>query len=108
MLSILGSYGPRAWPECHKPCGLLNVEGFYDDLLSFLDHAADERLLPDRLRSVATSYKSLLVERGKTCNNSDAVSLQSHVVSNVNAPNPSVSLCVAVLMTVPAASVVEY
>lgn len=34
--------------ECRKPCGLLNVEGFYDDLLSFLDHAAEERLLPSR------------------------------------------------------------
>jgi uncharacterized protein (TIGR00730 family) len=32
--------------EIHKPFGLLNVEGFYDDLLSFLDHAADEHLLP--------------------------------------------------------------
>lgn len=34
--------------ESRKPCGLLNIEGFYDDLLSFLDHAASERLLPLR------------------------------------------------------------
>jgi hypothetical protein len=26
----------------HKPCGLLNVCGYYDRLLSFLDHAAAE------------------------------------------------------------------
>ena len=32
--------------EIYKPCGLLNIDGFYDDLLSFLDHAADERFLP--------------------------------------------------------------
>jgi hypothetical protein len=34
--------------ESSKPCGLLNVEGFYDDFLSFLEHAADEHLLPSR------------------------------------------------------------
>jgi len=28
-----------------KPCGLLNVEGYFDPLLAFLDHAADERFL---------------------------------------------------------------
>jgi hypothetical protein len=25
----------------HKPTGLLNVNGFYDNLLSFLDHAVE-------------------------------------------------------------------
>ena len=34
--------------ESRKPCGLINVEGFYDDLLSFLDHAAEEHLFPSR------------------------------------------------------------
>ena len=29
----------------HKPCGLLNVEGFYDALLAFLDHAVAEQFL---------------------------------------------------------------
>ena len=42
--------------ETDKPCGLLNTDGFYDDLLSFLDHAANERFLPP-CRSI------LLVER---------------------------------------------
>lgn len=42
--------------ETRKPCGLLNIEGFYDDLLSFLDHAADERLLPFG-RSILTVEK---------------------------------------------------
>lgn len=27
-------------------CGLFNVEGFHDDLLSFLDHASYGHLLP--------------------------------------------------------------
>ncbi|WP_030518888.1 TIGR00730 family Rossman fold protein [Nocardia sp. NRRL WC-3656] len=29
----------------HKPIGLLNVHGFYDQLLAFLDHAVDEQFL---------------------------------------------------------------
>ncbi|MBF6098712.1 TIGR00730 family Rossman fold protein [Nocardia cyriacigeorgica] len=29
----------------HKPIGLLNVRGFYDHLLSFLDHAVDQQFL---------------------------------------------------------------
>jgi len=28
-----------------KPCGLLNVAGYFDPLLDFLDHAAAERFL---------------------------------------------------------------
>jgi uncharacterized protein (TIGR00730 family) len=28
-----------------KPCGLLNVEGYYDALLAFLDHAVTERFV---------------------------------------------------------------
>jgi uncharacterized protein (TIGR00730 family) len=34
-----------------KPCGLLNVEGFYDSLLAFLDHAVREDFLRARLRA---------------------------------------------------------
>ncbi|WP_410210780.1 TIGR00730 family Rossman fold protein [Aquirhabdus sp.] len=26
----------------HKPCGLLNIAGYYDQLIAFLDHAANE------------------------------------------------------------------
>jgi uncharacterized protein (TIGR00730 family) len=29
----------------HKPCGLWNVEGYFDWLLAFLDHAVHEELL---------------------------------------------------------------
>lgn len=29
----------------HKPCGILNVDGYYDGLLSFLDHAAEQGFL---------------------------------------------------------------
>jgi uncharacterized protein (TIGR00730 family) len=39
-----------------KPCGLLNVEGFYDGLLSFLDHAMAEDFIRAQLRA------SVLVE----------------------------------------------
>ena len=28
-----------------KPCGLLNVSGYFDGLLSFLDHAVDEQFV---------------------------------------------------------------
>jgi uncharacterized protein (TIGR00730 family) len=32
----------------HKPCGLINLHGYYDHLLGFLDHAVNEGfLLPD-------------------------------------------------------------
>lgn len=32
----------------HKPCALLNIEGYYDSLLAFLRHAADQGLLQRR------------------------------------------------------------
>lgn len=35
-----------------KPCGLLNVNGFFDPLLRFLDHAVDERFLRAGHRSL--------------------------------------------------------
>lgn len=34
-----------------KPVGLLNVGGFYDHLIAFLDHARDQRLLRDMHRN---------------------------------------------------------
>ncbi|HXG67464.1 MAG TPA: TIGR00730 family Rossman fold protein [Blastocatellia bacterium] len=34
-----------------KPCGLLNVEGYYDPLLAFLDHAVAERFVRPEHRS---------------------------------------------------------
>lgn len=35
-----------------KPCGILNVAGYYDKLLAFLDHARDEGLLAPSVRAV--------------------------------------------------------
>lgn len=35
-----------------KPCGILNVDGYYDKLLAFLDHARDEALLAPSVRDV--------------------------------------------------------
>jgi uncharacterized protein (TIGR00730 family) len=35
-----------------KPCALLNVDGFYDDLLSFLDHAFSEGFIKKKHRSI--------------------------------------------------------
>ncbi|AUN95985.1 LOG family protein [Pseudazoarcus pumilus] len=35
-----------------KPCGVLNVAGYYDGLLGFLDHARDEGLLAPSVRAV--------------------------------------------------------
>jgi uncharacterized protein (TIGR00730 family) len=46
-----------------KPCGLLNVSGYYDGLLAFLDGAVKAQLLKDVHRSmvlVATEARSLL------------------------------------------------
>jgi uncharacterized protein (TIGR00730 family) len=36
-----------------KPCGLLNVAGYYDHLLAFLDHMTEERFLARVHRSMA-------------------------------------------------------
>lgn len=40
-----------------KPCGLLNVGGYYDTLAGFLDHAVAERFIQKRFRAM------LMVER---------------------------------------------
>ena len=40
-----------------KPCGLLNVEGFYDPLLAFFDHAVAERF-------VRPAHRALVLEEG--------------------------------------------
>ena len=46
-----------------KPCGLLNVRGFFDGVLSFMEHAIDERFVRREHRSmviVSDSPDSLL------------------------------------------------
>ncbi len=66
-----------------KPCGLLNVSGFFDGLTAFLQHAVDERMLKaehraipgveceprvllDRLEKDAKSGRGRVFERKKT------------------------------------------
>jgi uncharacterized protein (TIGR00730 family) len=36
----------------HKPCGLLNVEGFYDKLLAFLDHTVADGFMHPEYRAM--------------------------------------------------------
>ena len=48
-----------------KPCGLLNVRGFFDGLLSFIDHSIDERFVRREHRSmvIVSSSPDSLLER---------------------------------------------
>jgi uncharacterized protein (TIGR00730 family) len=48
-----------------KPCGLLNVSGFYDGMLAFFDHAATERFVRDEHRELvlAESDPERLLDR---------------------------------------------
>ncbi|MCA9030266.1 MAG: TIGR00730 family Rossman fold protein [Planctomycetaceae bacterium] len=59
-----------------KPCGLLNVEGFYDSLIALFDHARDQKFLrpqhrdivvvdsaPDRLIDQMLAMKTTTVEK---------------------------------------------
>ena len=47
-----------------KPCGLLNVRGFFDSLLSFIDHSIDERFVRRENRSmvIVSSSPGTLLE----------------------------------------------
>jgi len=49
----------------HKPCGLLNVEGYFDSLVRFLDHAVDEQYLkqPHRSMLIVENDSTKLLER---------------------------------------------
>ena len=38
-----------------KPIGLLNVNGFYDNLLSFLDHVVEQNFLTSSARQIIIS-----------------------------------------------------
>jgi uncharacterized protein (TIGR00730 family) len=48
-----------------KPCGLLNVEGYFDSLALFLDHAVDEQFVkqPHRSMLIVESDSKKLLER---------------------------------------------
>jgi len=39
----------------HKPIGLLNVNGFYDNLLSFLDQAVEQEFITSSARQIMIS-----------------------------------------------------
>jgi uncharacterized protein (TIGR00730 family) len=48
-----------------KPVGLLNVAGFFDGLITFLDHARDERFLRDLHRDALCVDENLALLIGK-------------------------------------------
>lgn len=43
--------------EHSKPCGLLNVDGYYDPLLNFLDHVATQGFLSEKHRDMVLVEK---------------------------------------------------
>ncbi|MCS7012555.1 MAG: TIGR00730 family Rossman fold protein [Chloroherpetonaceae bacterium] len=48
-----------------KPCGILNIDGYYDSLLAFLDHAVSEGFVKPSQRTallVSSSVSELLAE----------------------------------------------
>ncbi len=53
----------------NKPCGLLNVAGYYDALTAFLDHAAAEQFVGVETRSMlfVESEPTALLDRIVTC-----------------------------------------
>ncbi len=61
-----------------KPCGFVNVVGFFDHLMAFLDHAADERFLKREHRSM------VIVER-------EPASLLARL-EHYTASNPAITL----------------
>ena len=42
-----------------KPCGLLNVDGYYDRLLEFLDYACAEGFIPDFNRRMLLAHEHI-------------------------------------------------
>jgi predicted Rossmann-fold nucleotide-binding protein len=41
-----------------KPCGLLNICGYYDQLVAFLEHAVSERLIRPEHRDMILVHES--------------------------------------------------
>ena len=62
FIALLGGLGTleeifhiSSWAQLHihhKPIGLLNVDGFYDKLLSFLDQAVEQKFLTSSARQI--------------------------------------------------------
>ena len=48
-----------------KPCGLLNVDGYYDGLLTFFEHATREEFLKPTHRQIVVAHAdpAALVDR---------------------------------------------
>jgi uncharacterized protein (TIGR00730 family) len=48
-----------------KPCGLLNISGYFDPLIAFLDHAVEQKFVRDVHRSmvIVESDPEMLLER---------------------------------------------
>ena len=79
FIALPGGYGTLeefceilTWTQIgiqRKPCGLLNVEGYYDGLLSMFDHAVGERFLKPEHRQMVLSDSSpeALVDRLLNC-----------------------------------------
>jgi uncharacterized protein (TIGR00730 family) len=75
FIALPGGYGTLeefceaiTWSQLgiqRKPCGLLNIEGYWDGLLAFLDHAVDEQFVrPENSELVLVARRpELLVER---------------------------------------------
>jgi uncharacterized protein (TIGR00730 family) len=65
FIALLGGLGTleeifhiSSWTQLHihhKPIGMLNVNGFYDKLLSFLDHAVEHEFLTSSARQIIIS-----------------------------------------------------
>lgn len=68
FIALPGGYGTfeefcevLTWTQLglhRKPCGVLNVEGYYDHLLKLFDHAAAERFLKPEHREMVLSAAS--------------------------------------------------
>ena len=62
FIALPGGYGTleelseiTTWTQLglhHKPCGVLNIAGFYDGLMQFLDHATAEGFIRPEHRSI--------------------------------------------------------
>ena len=42
-----------------KPLGLLNINGFYNGLISFLDHAVEQEFMPQSMRNIIVSASTV-------------------------------------------------
>ncbi|GJL53411.1 MAG: cytokinin riboside 5'-monophosphate phosphoribohydrolase [Nitrospirales bacterium] len=84
FIALPGGYGTLeeicemvTWAQLHihhKPCGLLNVEGFYDSLLAFMDHQVHQGFL-------TSSNRTLII------NADDPRLLLDQMQQQVNAPH---------------------